>query len=213
MSDAPTRPRGRPARNDRPVGETREAILAAALDVFSRRGFEGASLRDIAAAAGLEHSLVRYHFTDKAGLWRAAMTHLIALMDAHMLEGWRTARTLPAVDRFAMMVTTYVRYCARHPEHARIMVHETMGDSDRVTWIAEHIIAPQHRNLSRMLETLMDQGHIPRSPVRPLIYILSAAAQAPFTLAGEVRAAYGVDTASEAEITAHTQALLGLVLR
>lgn len=213
MSEAPTRPRGRPARNDRLVEETREAILSAALDIFSRRGFEGASLRDIAAAAGLEHSLVRYHFTDKAGLWRAAMSHLIALMDAHMLESWRTARTQPPVERFRTMVAAYVRYCARHPEHARIMVHETMGDSDRVTWIADHIIAPQHRRMARLLEILMDEGHIPRSPVRPLIYMLSAAAQAPFTLAGEVRAAYGADTSSEAEIETHTAALLGLVLR
>lgn len=216
MSDAPpleTRRRGRPAREDRPVAETRLAILTAALDAFARQGFEGASLREIAQAAGVEHSLVRYHYADKSGLWRAAMTHLVALMDAHMLEAWAVARTQPPVDRFRTMLGSYVRYCARHPEHARIMVHEAMGQSDRVDWIASHIIAPQHKRIGTLLRILMDEGHIPTGPIRPLIYILSAAAQAPFTLAGEARAAYGVDTTSEAEIEAHTETLLRLLLR
>ena len=50
-------------------------------------------------------------------------------------------------------------------------------------------------------------------PVRSLIYIVSAAAQAPFTLAYEVRHAYGVDTASEAEIEMHADALIRLLIR
>lgn len=216
MSEAPaleSRRRGRPARDDRGVEATRDAILTAALEAFARQGFEGASLREIAAAAGVEHSLVRYHYADKSGLWRAAMTHLVALMDAHMLQAWAVARAQPPVERFRTMLAAYVRYCAQHPEHGRIMVHEAMGQSDRVEWIATHIIAPQHRRIGTLLQILMDQGHIPPGPVRPLIYILSAAAQAPFTLAGEARCAYGVDTTSEAEIAAHTETLLGLMLR
>jgi hypothetical protein len=59
----------------------------------------------------------------------------------------------------------------------------------------------------------MDEGALPRLPVRSVIYILSAAAQAPFTLAGEVQAAYGVDTTTEAEIEAHAEAVIALMLR
>ena len=61
MTAAATRPRGRPARTARPVEATRGAILDAALKLFSERGFEGAAMRDIAALAGVEHSLLRYH--------------------------------------------------------------------------------------------------------------------------------------------------------
>ena len=213
MSEAATRRRGRPARNDRTVEETRRAILDAALADFARRGFEGASLRDIAQAAGVEHSLVRYHFTDKMGLWRAALGDLVDRMEAAERIDWAACRHLPPVERFKIMLRAHVRYCAQHPEHARIMVHEAMGPSERAAFIAERIVRPQHARMARALERLMDEGHIPRSPVRPLIYILSAAAQAPYTLAWEARAAYGVDTAAEAEIEAHADTLIGLVLR
>lgn len=213
MTDAAPRRRGRPARTARPVEETRAAILQAALKLFSERGFEGAALRDIAALAQVEHSLVRYHFKDKDALWRAALRHLIDHMNATMGESWRATRGRPAVERFERFVRDYVRYCAQHPEHARIMVQEAVGQNDRVAWIAEEIVRPQHRGFARLLETLMAEGHLPRVPVRSLIYILSAAAQAPFTLAGEVAAAYGIDTATEAEIEAHAQALIDLLVR
>ena len=213
MTNAAPRRRGRPARTARPVEETRAAILQAALTLFSQRGFEGAALRDIAAAAQVEHSLVRYHFSDKDTLWRAALRHLIDHMNATMGESWKATRGQPAVDRLKRFIRDYVRYCARHPEHARIMVQEAVGENDRVAWIAEEIVRPQHRGFARLLETLMAEGTLPRVPVRSLIYILSAAAQAPFTLAGEVKAAYGVDTATEAEIDAHAETLIALFLR
>lgn len=213
MTAFAARPRGRPARTARPVEETRGAILDAALKLFSQRGFEGAAMRDIAALAGVEHSLLRYHYSDKATLWRAALARLIVDMNAHMAAGWRTTAGLPPLDRFKATLRDYVRYCARHPEHARIMVQEAMGESDRVAWIADNIVGPHHRAMARVLETLMDQGHLPRLPMRNLIYMLSAAAQSPFTLAGEVRHAYGVNMSDEAEIERHAEALIKLLIR
>lgn len=208
-----TRPRGRPARDARSVEETRAAILKAALTLFSERGFEGVALRDIAACAGVEHSLVRYHFTDKANLWRAALRDLIDRMNAERGAHWRSTRGQPLIERFKASLRDYVRYCARNPEHARIMVHETVADSDRTVWIAEQIVGPQHRVARRTLEALMDEGWLPRMEPRRLIYMLSAAAQAPFTLAGELRHAYGVDPSQEAEIEAHADALIAMFVR
>lgn len=213
MVETATRQRGRPARDSRPVEETRRLIQQAALTLFSERGFEGVALRDIATKAGVEHSLVRYHFTDKATLWREALGQLIDQMNADRAVSWRSTRGQPLVDRFKQYLRDYVRYCARHPEHARIMVHETVGDSDRTAWIAEQIVGPQHRAAHKTLTALMDEGRVPRMEPRRLIYMMSAAAQAPFTLAGEVRHAYGVDTATEAEIEAHAEALIALLIR
>ena len=207
------RPRGRPARTARTVAETRQAILEAALTLFSERGFDGATLREIAARAGVEHSLVRYHFADKANLWRAALGQLIDHMNTELARGWRATTGQPLIERFKSNLRDYVSYCARHPEHARIMVQEAVGDSDRVAWIAEQIVKPQHRGMTRTLETLMAQGWLPRLPIRNLIYILSAGAQAPFTLAGEVRHAYGVDMSDPAEIARHAEALIALLVR
>jgi AcrR family transcriptional regulator len=68
----------RPARGRRtgrrPGGaDTRGRILAAARAEFAGRGFEGATIRAIAAAAGVDPALVHHYFGSKQRLFIAAM--------------------------------------------------------------------------------------------------------------------------------------------
>jgi len=53
---------------ERPASETREQLVAAAARLFAERGFAGVSVRMIAAEAGVNWSLVGYHFRGKDGL-------------------------------------------------------------------------------------------------------------------------------------------------
>jgi AcrR family transcriptional regulator len=55
------------------AGGTREAILAAARSHFSVAGYEGGTVRGIAADAGVDPSLVMHYFGSKEGVFRAAM--------------------------------------------------------------------------------------------------------------------------------------------
>jgi len=54
-------------------GTTRAAILAAARAAFAERGFDGAPLREIAAAAGVDQALIHHYFGSKQQLFVAAM--------------------------------------------------------------------------------------------------------------------------------------------
>ncbi|MFI5319871.1 MAG: TetR/AcrR family transcriptional regulator [Myxococcota bacterium] len=54
-------PRGRRA-------QTRRRLLEAAAQTFSRRGYEGATFREIAATAQLSRGLLTFHFGNKRGL-------------------------------------------------------------------------------------------------------------------------------------------------
>lgn len=67
--------RGRAARTGRRAGDsgTREAILQAAREQFAERGYEGGTIRAIAAAAGVDPALVHHYYGTKEGLFAAAM--------------------------------------------------------------------------------------------------------------------------------------------
>ena len=60
-----------PATNQRALAKqrTREKIVAAAKLLFSERGYEGATIRDIAKAAGMSTGAVFASFTDKSDLF------------------------------------------------------------------------------------------------------------------------------------------------
>lgn len=61
---------------------SRARLLDVAEDLCGRKGIEGVSLREIAAAAGQRNnSAVRYHFKDKAGLVAALMADRIARVE------------------------------------------------------------------------------------------------------------------------------------
>lgn len=64
-----------PKRRGRRPGpsSTRDAILAAARSRFTERGFDQASVREIAADAGVDPALVHHYFRSKEGLFIAAL--------------------------------------------------------------------------------------------------------------------------------------------
>jgi AcrR family transcriptional regulator len=61
-------------RGRRPSGEdTRAAIVASAREEFAARGYDGATLRGIARAAGVDARLVHHYFTGKDDVFAAAI--------------------------------------------------------------------------------------------------------------------------------------------
>ena len=55
----------------------RQALLEAGIELFGRRGLEGATTRDIAHAAGQNIAAIPYYFGSKDGLYLAVATHLL----------------------------------------------------------------------------------------------------------------------------------------
>jgi AcrR family transcriptional regulator len=77
-------PRDRPKRPRNAVA-TREAILQAALAAFSRHGYDGIGVREIARGAGVTAVLVNRYFGSKEELFTAAVETVFA--DIGVLEG------------------------------------------------------------------------------------------------------------------------------
>lgn len=56
--------------------ETRARIIAAAMQLFGEKGYEAASTRDIAAAAGVNAPALQYYFDNKEGVFRACIEYI-----------------------------------------------------------------------------------------------------------------------------------------
>src|SRR5437660_3844757 len=87
----------------------REAILAAAEELFSINGFNAVSVRDIALAAGANPGSVTYHFTTKDGLLLEIYRRHCGPMNlrrSELLSAARRVRDLQ--DRLEAIVRAYV---------------------------------------------------------------------------------------------------------
>lgn len=72
--------------------QTREGILDAAEQLFADRGYDGASIRDVAAAAGLQIHSISYHFGPKEQLFDAVVARRAEIMTGLRGEALEAAR-------------------------------------------------------------------------------------------------------------------------
>ncbi len=75
----------RRAKQDRGA-ETRARLIEAALDVFGRQGFEGATTRQIAKAAGVNLAAIVYHFGSKEALYAAVAEHVVGQVSGRIAQ-------------------------------------------------------------------------------------------------------------------------------
>ena len=66
-------PRTHPPRL--PAVERRHQLLDTALEIFSRKGFDGTTTKEIAAAAGVTEAIIFRHFASKLALYTAVLDH------------------------------------------------------------------------------------------------------------------------------------------
>jgi AcrR family transcriptional regulator len=93
--DVPSPPqpakRGRPPKT-RANGDTRDSILDAAEDLFSKHGFYGVTIREVAREAGVDTALVHYYFGAKRDLFDSVFLR--------RAEVWNNER-VDAINRYA----------------------------------------------------------------------------------------------------------------
>lgn len=83
--------------------ETRARILDAAERVFAERGFEGASLRDIASEAGVQVALVNHHGGHKEELFALIVERRADRLSALRLDALENRKAAGALDTAAVM--------------------------------------------------------------------------------------------------------------
>ncbi|MDQ4072087.1 MAG: TetR family transcriptional regulator, partial [Actinomycetota bacterium] len=108
------------ARSRDPVA-TREAILRAAEVLFAERGYDGASMQDIASAAGVSRGMPGYAFGPKRELYEAVLTRAFA--EPRALASQLMA-SLGADDPEAALraaIEGYIDFLAQHPTYLRLL--------------------------------------------------------------------------------------------
>ena len=83
-----------PTRRALAKQQTRLKVLAAARKLFSEEGYEGATIRDIAAAAGMSTGAVFANFSDKSDLFREIMSDDMEVLNTAMRDAATRGRNV-----------------------------------------------------------------------------------------------------------------------
>ncbi|MED4586818.1 TetR/AcrR family transcriptional regulator [Brevibacillus choshinensis] len=93
--------------------ETKKAILTAAAELFSVKGFDAVSIREIAKAAGCSHTTLYIYFTDKEALLHQLSVEPLQALQQQM-ENVLSQHTLSPEDQLKKVSTQFIEFCLLH---------------------------------------------------------------------------------------------------
>ena len=205
-----THPRTR--RKPAPHAEaTRRRIVEAAVKAFADKGFDAASTREIARAAGVEQGLLTYHFPTKDALWRAAADRVFAVLRAGAGERLAALREVEPEERAREGIRHYVRTMAAHPEFFRFIVDQGNRSDARQRWLVDTHVKPgveAMKQLGLLRAIGADEGDLPHA-----LFAMLGAGSLIFAVPQNCRRLTGVDPMKPEVIEAHADFVADLLLR
>jgi AcrR family transcriptional regulator len=140
---------------------TRLALIRAALDLFGAKGFEAASTRAVAAAAGANLASIAYHFGGKEGLRLACADHVVETVRSMLAPALAAAGAQPLSPAAARallerVLAAFVGFLVVRPEAqsiARFVVREMFEPTEAFDRIYADAFAPMHERLCAVWAT------------------------------------------------------------
>lgn len=120
-------PRPTDVAPDAPAGgeaPTEQRIFDAALEVFARKGRDGARMQEIADHAEINRALLHYYFRSKAQLYEAVFAHGFRQFIGSLRQSLKA--DLSFEDALRTFVSGYIDYIHEHQDMARLMLNECL---------------------------------------------------------------------------------------
>jgi AcrR family transcriptional regulator len=144
--------------------DTRSEILEAALDLFAEHGFAGASVRDLARAAGVRESALYHYFPSKDALFEAVIQSVVEFRAGAAVAQMRDLqdRTL---EEILTSLTEFVIARLRTPierKFWRILMTEgpRLTTDGRVSW--HNLVQRTRKPMMAMLHDMVRRGGLRR---------------------------------------------------
>jgi TetR/AcrR family transcriptional regulator len=157
----------RGARSAGDEGSPEDRLLDAAIALFAERGYDAVSTGAVARKAQLTQSMVHYYFGSKANLWQAAVKHLMrrrgGVFQIHSTQ--LDLRDVDAATRLKVLIRRFVQANAADPDLTRILVHEAIARTPRLSWLATRYMRQGYELFNETIQEGIDAGIL--RPVDP----------------------------------------------
>ncbi len=142
-----------PVRRERPG---KVAILRAAVRVMGEDGYEGASVRDMAARAGVTVAALYYHFPSKHELLREFLDESWSVVHARLLRRLAAADPAPAAQLDEVVGTLIASYL--HDDFAQLASNVALREYTRLEPEARRAIDARRREVLDVVVRCIERG-------------------------------------------------------
>ena len=157
--------------------DTRERILAAALEMFSQNGFAGTNIRELSASLGMGKSSLYRHFESKEDIWNALLDEMIAYYDAR----FGSSEHLPPVPESLeglVQMTMHMADFTIHDEKIvmtrKLLSIEQYRDERAKALASKHFLTGLTDMFTQLFSAMMDRGLLRRDDAKMLAFAYTA---------------------------------------
>ena len=157
--------------------DTRERILAAALEMFSQNGFVGTNIRELSASLGMGKSSLYRHFESKEAIWNALLDEMIAYYDAR----FGSSEHLPPVPESLeglVQMTMQMANLTIHDEKIvmtrKLLSIEQYRDERAKALASKHFLTGLTDMFTQLFAAMMDRGLLRRDDANMLAFAYTA---------------------------------------
>lgn len=162
-----------------PRGPTRDVIVKAAISLFNTKGYDGTSIRDIAAEAKVNAANIAYYFRNKQGLLEYCLTSFYEMYIEELEKGYSL---LDKGAEFCLknIVERLLRYQCEHPQLTRLILREMSIDSQMVREIMSTYLVKERYYFRKVLEKGIEANEFRRHSVPYSILQIKGLLSMPF---------------------------------
>ncbi|PQA86257.1 hypothetical protein CW354_18075 [Marinicaulis flavus] len=161
----------------------RERILAAALAEFAAKGYDGATIRNIAAASGAKHPIIDYHFGNKEGLWDAVIEHCVGELAKRIESISKKADSRSVLKE---IVRTFFEYDMENKAFHRFMIQASARMSLKGRKAIKKHVAPIIELQSKCIKDCQNSGQLPKGDPILFSYMLIGVSAVLSSLTSEI---------------------------
>ena len=157
--------------------DTRERILATALEMFSQNGYAGTNIRELTAALGLVKSAMYTHFDSQEEIWNTLLDQMIAYYG----ERFGSEENLPPVpdslEELVAMTLRMVELTTRDPRIVmtrKVLAIEQFRDERARALATKHFLTGLTQMFTPVFAGMMDKGLLRRDDPEMLAFAYTA---------------------------------------
>ncbi|MBY6106348.1 TetR/AcrR family transcriptional regulator [Ferrimonas balearica] len=171
--------------------QTKKSILCAAADLFSQKGFDKVSVREISEVAGVSHGLIRHHFGSKEQIWHRICDeihlYIQGLMETLVEEA---DPNLPPNERLFEMMVRLMASLLVDPRPSRLAA-SAMGSKEELFDYLYDLTGKTEKAFAMELERAQAAGYLTDSSMEELKWFCCLFSDAPATLRPLLSQTYG----------------------
>lgn len=174
--------------------EKQDLILEAALDVFSLHGFRGATIDQIAEAAGMSKPNLLYYFPRKEEIHKRLIAEMLEVWLAPLKEMDSDGDPIPEIRSY---IRRKLEMSRDFPRQSRLFANEMLQGAPRVIDMLESDLKALVDEKAKVITGWMDEGRLNRADPYHLIFSIWATTQHYADFDVQVRAVLGKDRGGE----------------